>query len=96
MKLAANAREVLNDGYAKRLELRLIANTREHQNFRGIDRSKGEYDLCSRIDPPDLPVLDEFDADGARLVHENAQNDCAGRYRQIRPPELWTDVRPER
>src|ERR1700674_5804389 len=83
LEVAADARQVRHGGNAEPVELRTVADARQHQGLRGLDRTGRQHHLARGFDLADLTLpLELYAGDGVALDGQ-AIDVGAGQHGQV-------------
>ena len=92
-QIGADARQIVDDIDALRLEVGGGADARQQQDLRRIDRAGRQHDLAPRPEPPHRPALPELDADRALALEQHARRLRARFDDEIgAPPHMRMDI----
>jgi hypothetical protein len=78
VKIASNARQALQHRNTRFLQVRFIANTGLHQQFRRVDGTQTEDDFTRGFGVNRLSLVVELNAGGAAAIEQNAHRHRAG------------------
>ena len=83
LQVLAHARQVVHDRHAERLELARVADARELQQLRRVDRAAAEDHLV-RADHLRLAAVDDLDTDRARSLEDDPVDEGAAANLEVR------------
>ena len=91
LEVLADAGEVVHHVHAERLELARVADPRELEELRGVDRAAAE-DHLAPADLAQLAALERLDADGAARFEEDPGDELTRLDGQVRPVQHGMEV----
>src|SRR5258706_4251137 len=85
LKILTNTWKMLNDRYSQTVQLSVIANAREHQNFWRVHRALRQNDLEPRMDALYFSVISNLHTGGSLVLQCKPGDHCVSEHRQIWP-----------
>src|SRR5437588_7046463 len=88
LEVLAASRQVVQDAHSERIELLRVADTRELQQLRRVDRAAAEDDLVRRHD-----VSTHLDAGRPRPLEDDPLDERPAAQLEVRSPEHRVEIR---